>query len=77
MLLTIIIPFRDAERKTAYWAVEESAADFRHELPADRLDAYYVAIGFEWPRAGLESKDALTRRKLRDVVRRCRKAKQK
>jgi hypothetical protein len=43
------------------------------EQAADRLDSYYVPIGYAWPGAGLESKDGLSRCQLREVLRRCRK----
>jgi len=55
---------RDSRQADVHWQKIEEAAD--------RLDSYYIPIGFEWPGAGLESKDALTRSQVRDVIRRCR-----
>lgn len=42
------------------------------EQTAERMDSYFIPIGFEQPGAGLESKDALTRSQLRGLIRRCR-----
>ncbi len=39
----------------------------------ERLDSYFVPMTWDWPGPGFESRDALTRTQLRDVVRRCRK----
>jgi len=43
------------------------------EQTAEALDAYYMPMTFDYPGPGFESKDALTRSQLRDVLRRCRK----
>jgi hypothetical protein len=32
MRLTVVVPFPDAEQRTAYWAAEESEVDLRHDL---------------------------------------------
>lgn len=40
---------------------------------ADKLDSCYIPIDYEFPGAGLVSKDGLTRTQLREVLRRCRK----
>ena len=42
------------------------------ERIAESLDSYYIPIGYEWPGAGLESRDALTRSQVRELLRRCR-----
>lgn len=42
------------------------------EQTAERMDAYFVPIGYEHPGAGIESKSALTRSQLRELIRRCR-----
>ncbi|MBP1989936.1 DUF4838 domain-containing protein [Paenibacillus eucommiae] len=44
----------------------------RIEQTAERMDAYFLPIGYEQPGAGLESKAALTRSQLRELIRRCR-----
>jgi hypothetical protein len=45
------------------------------ERAADDLDGYYIPIGYEYPTPGLESRDALTRSQVREVMRRCRQEK--
>lgn len=42
------------------------------EEVSGKMDSYFLPIGYEWPGAGLDSKDALTRSQLRDLVKRCR-----
>lgn len=44
------------------------------ERIAEKLDSYYIPIGFEEPGAGLISKDALTRTQVRYLLRRIRKS---
>jgi hypothetical protein len=43
------------------------------EALATKLSSYYMPIDYEWPGAGLMSKDALTRTQVRELLRRCRK----
>lgn len=42
------------------------------ERAADTLDTYYIPIGYDYPTPGLDSRDALTRSQVREVLRRCR-----
>ncbi|RXZ81688.1 DUF4838 domain-containing protein [Paenibacillaceae bacterium] len=42
------------------------------EQTAERMDSYFLPLGYEQPGAGFESKDALTRTQLRELIRRCR-----
>lgn len=42
------------------------------ERAADALDAYYLPISYDYPLPGLDSRDALTRSQVREVMRRCR-----
>lgn len=64
---------------TAYYNAllrgEERAAEIgwaEIERAEDRLGSCYAPIGFEWPGAGLESKDGLTRSQLQETIGRCR-----
>lgn len=41
------------------------------EETSETMDCYYVPISYENPAPGIESKDALTRTQLRDVILRC------
>jgi hypothetical protein len=43
------------------------------EQVEEKLDSYFIPMTWDWPGPGFESRDALTRTQLRDVVRRCRK----
>ena len=47
------------------------------EKVADRLDSYWVPIDYEYPGAGLHSRDGLTRSQLRDLLARCRRSQPK
>lgn len=70
-LMTDMVAYHDALR-----GPDPAAADAlweRIEQTAERLDSYYVPISYEAPGPGLDSRDALTRTQLRDVINRCRK----
>jgi hypothetical protein len=56
----------DFEGASAIWRRVESAAD--------RLDSYYLPIGYAHPEPGLVSLDALTRTQVRPLLRRCRQS---
>ena len=53
-------------------AMEAEKAWDMIEKVSGKMDSYFLPIGYEWPGAGIESKDALTRSQLRDLVKRCR-----
>jgi hypothetical protein len=42
------------------------------ECVADRLDSYYLPIGYSHPAPGIQSRDALTRTQVRELIRRIR-----
>jgi hypothetical protein len=69
-LMSACVAYHEALR--LHDAGQAEAAWQTMEQSADALDSYYVPIGYEWPGPGLESKDALTRSQLRDLLRRCR-----
>ncbi len=70
-LMTEFAAYHDAVYREDRTAAE--TAWIQIEQTAEKLDSYFIPIGFEFPGAGLESKDALTRTQLRDLIRRCRK----
>jgi hypothetical protein len=70
-LMTEFTAYHDALYRDDRTAAETAWAQI--EQTAEKLDSYFMPIGFEQPGAGLESKDALTRTQLRDLIRRCRK----
>ena len=45
----------------------------RVETVADRMDTYWVPIEYIYPGPGLNSRDALSRSQLRDLIARCRR----
>lgn len=71
MLQTELLAYHDA--LTGQNAEAAETAWDRVEQAAERLNAYYVPISYEWPGPGLESKDGLTRSQLRNVLRLCRR----
>jgi Domain of unknown function (DUF4838) len=69
-LMTEVVAYHEALR-TGDEATADSAWGTITQVAAS-LDLYYIPIGYEWPGPGLESKDALTRSQLRQVLNRCR-----
>jgi hypothetical protein len=70
-IMTELTAYHDALYRGEHSEAEEAWQAV--ERAAEALDGYYIPIGFEWPGAGLESKDGLTRAQVRDLLRRCRK----
>lgn len=69
-LMTEFLKYYDALKKDD---VSESVKVWRKiEEVSDKMDSYFLPIGYEWPGVGIESKDALTRSQLRILVKRCR-----
>ena len=72
-VMTLMAEFVAYHEALRLGETEEAVLAWRRiEAAADSLDSRYIPIGFEQPGAGLESKDALTRSQLRDLLRRCR-----
>jgi hypothetical protein len=70
-LMTECVAYHEARYREDRPAAETAWTSI--EQTAEKLDSYFIPIGFEEPGAGLVSKDALTRTQLRDLIRRCRK----
>lgn len=70
-LMTAVLAYHDALRRGA--GGEAEAAWAASEEAADRLDASWIPMGWEYPGAGSECQDGLTRTQLREVLRRCRR----
>ncbi|WP_344906405.1 DUF4838 domain-containing protein [Paenibacillus hodogayensis] len=72
---TLQLQVEFVEYYKALFMGEQTDADsswHRIESIADRMDTYFVPIGYEQPGAGIESKAGLTRSQLRELIRRCR-----
>jgi len=70
-LMTEMVRYHDAMARD-----DREATDLtwqRMALVADRMDTYWVPIEYEYPGPGLDSRDALTRSQLRDLLARCRR----
>lgn len=70
-LMTYVAMYHEALRITDNQAAIDAWE--KVEQTSEALDAYYIPMTFDYPGPGFESKDALTRTQLRDVLRRCRK----
>jgi len=70
-LMTEVVAYYHALYKADNTKAEEAWSQI--EEFENSMDSYYIPIGYEYPGTGIESKDALSRSQLRDVVTRCRK----
>lgn len=71
VIMTELIAYYDA-----LYRKETDAAEIawkKIEEVEEKLDSYYIPIGFESPGVGVVSRDALTRSQVRDLLRRIRK----